>query len=205
MEALVVGALIVAAPAVGQRARRQMAPIPITDPAGWITPESYPLDAFRAGRSGRVVVDIGVDSGGKVVSCKVAQSSGTTSLDQRTCELVLVNGRFDPATDRKGRPIASTYSFPVRWVIPADDNAGEVIDFAEPFVRGSEIEWIMATDVIVESCRVVAAKYDGSVESCKRFPAGARWGARFTKDGEPVRAVVHERYGRTIEVAALPK
>lgn len=204
--AVVMGAILVASSAQGQRARQKMAPVPIGDPAQWFPPDAYPPDAIRASRSGRVVVSVGVDSAGKVVTCAVAVSSGTTSLDQRTCALALASGRFDPATDRRGRSVASIYKLPVRWVVPsADDKEGEVIDLAAPFVRSAEIEWIIGTDGRVESCKAISPHAIDTYGACKRFPPGADWGARFTTAGQPVRAVVRDRSDRIIKAAALPE
>lgn len=83
-------------------------------------PDSYPDDARDAGRQGLVRAALRVAATGRVDNCWVTRSSGSASLDRRTCEIALANVRFDPARDERGAAIASTYDLRVRWVLPAD-------------------------------------------------------------------------------------
>ncbi len=82
----------------------------------WFPMDIYPPEAKRKGEQGRVVAQLSVDKTGAAVACKIVESSGSASLDARTCELALANARFVPAKDASGRPVASTYTLPaVRW------------------------------------------------------------------------------------------
>lgn len=93
-------------------------PMVLGNPADWFSPDYYPPDAKRAGQQGRVAVLLDVDETGKVRACTVTESSSVPSLDQATCRLATQFGRYRPATDAKGRPVASSARIPsVRWVL----------------------------------------------------------------------------------------
>lgn len=81
-------------------------------------PDDYPAEAVAAHEQGRVIARLNVGRDGRVVQCTVATSSGSVALDRRTCEIASANVTFTPARDERGRTIASTYTLPVRWVLP---------------------------------------------------------------------------------------
>ncbi len=61
----------------------------------------YPIDARLAKQQGRVVVIVGVGPSGEPGTCKVVVSSGSASLDSRTCELVLERARYPKGTGQR--------------------------------------------------------------------------------------------------------
>ena len=93
-------------------------PVDAGNPASWFSADSYPLDAQQRGEQGRVVVSLRIDPAGKVRSCRVTTSSGFASLDGGTCRIAMARGRAIPARDAKGKPIWSSMTLPVRWVLP---------------------------------------------------------------------------------------
>ena len=64
------------------------------------------------------MVAVGPD--GRVTSCEVTGSSGNSALDQAACRNLQRRGRFEPALDRDGNPVASTYTKRVVWRLPQD-------------------------------------------------------------------------------------
>jgi protein TonB len=78
--------------------------------AGWFPQDSYPAAAKRAGAAGRVSVTVNVGTDGRVSGCTVISSSGNADLDSTTCNLARRNGRFNPAKDANGTPVASTFA-----------------------------------------------------------------------------------------------
>ena len=92
------------------------------NPAQFFGPDQYPPEALRKGEQGRVVAKLQVAADGRVTACDLDQSSGSPSLDATTCDIALKKVTFTPARDRRGRAVASTYTLPVRWVLP-DQNA----------------------------------------------------------------------------------
>lgn len=84
----------------------------------WFPRDAYPAAARRSGAQGRVSVSVDVGAGGRVTACRVTASSGNEELDGATCRLATRNGRFAPALDESGRPVAATYPLRnVRWVL----------------------------------------------------------------------------------------
>ncbi|RHW17909.1 energy transducer TonB [Sphingomonas gilva] len=86
------------------------------NPGDWFPLDDYPPDAQRRGEEGTVRVRLSIDTRGRVSDCTVTSSSGSSSLDEKTCQLARRRGRFQPALDAAGNPIASTYNMPgVTW------------------------------------------------------------------------------------------
>ncbi|HET8750554.1 MAG TPA: energy transducer TonB [Sphingomicrobium sp.] len=69
-------------------------------------------------RRGRVGVTIKVETDGRASNCRVARSSGDTSIDALMCRLTLRYVRFDPARDPAGRPVAQDITFYPNWWRP---------------------------------------------------------------------------------------
>ena len=90
------------------------------DPGRFFGPDAYPAGALRAQAQGRVVARLSVGTDGRVTDCSVTSSSGNSDLDDTTCRIARRSVKFSPAKDDSGNPIGSTYTLPVRWVLPAD-------------------------------------------------------------------------------------
>jgi TonB family protein len=90
------------------------APAPI-DPGSWITSNDYPFEAQKNGDQGSVQYEVTVDQLGRARDCRIIVSSGHSSLDVATCNIVTSKGRFRPALGADGRPIASTYKGTMTW------------------------------------------------------------------------------------------
>ena len=93
---------------------------PIGDMSTYFGVDRYPPAALRAESEGRVVASVGVGADGMPASCTVQTSSGSGVLDTSTCDIAMLNLRFDPATDAEGRPVAGTYRLAVNWKMPHD-------------------------------------------------------------------------------------
>jgi TonB family protein len=83
--------------------------------ADWFNGDVYPPEAQRAGQQGRVVTLIQIDAAGKVTNCRVVDSSHFPALDDGTCRVLLDRGRYRPAKDTGGQPVASWALQPVKW------------------------------------------------------------------------------------------
>lgn len=88
------------------------------NPGRFFGNDAYPSAAIRAGEQGRVVAKLTVGTDGRVTNCVVATSSGSSILDSTTCSIAQRRVRFTPAQDQDGNPIVSTYTLPIRWVLP---------------------------------------------------------------------------------------
>lgn len=77
--------------------------------------DNYPFWALQNWDEGQVRFRIEVDAAGTATKCRIVEPSGVATLDQPTCDLLLAKARFAPAKDRRGRPVAGSYSRVVRW------------------------------------------------------------------------------------------
>jgi len=93
---------------------------PRGNPANWATTNDYPTRALREEREGTTGFRVTVGPDGRVTSCDITSSSGSSDLDEATCSNVTRRARFNPATDGEGQPTSGSYSNRVRWVIPKD-------------------------------------------------------------------------------------
>jgi TonB family protein len=72
-----------------------------------ISDYDYPSAALRADLQGVVIARLAVGIDGRVADCVVVRSSGSVSLDGRTCQQFREEARFSPAIDADGRPVAA--------------------------------------------------------------------------------------------------
>jgi protein TonB len=91
---------------------------PKGNPGNWANANDYPSRALREEKEGVTRFTVQVSADGRVTNCSVTGSSGTPELDSTTCSLITRRGRFNPATNGEGQPIASSWSSSVRWQIP---------------------------------------------------------------------------------------
>jgi len=90
------------------------------DENSWFGTDDYPASAIRAGEQGTVAITWTINAAGRVENCRVTQSSGSDALDRQTCSSITRRGRYSPAVNVTGQPIATTRSRRVKWVLPAD-------------------------------------------------------------------------------------
>jgi len=93
---------------------------PVGSPATWFTYEDYPVEARRASQQGRVSVAVRIDKEGHPYKCWVVTSSGSKTLDDTTCSLVMTRASFSPARDPSGKPIEWTYTVSTRWTLQTE-------------------------------------------------------------------------------------
>ena len=94
---------------------------PIGSPASWFPADAYPPQAKAAGLQGRTAFTLDLDDKGRITSCNITTSSGSPLLDSTTCTLLVTNGRFQPARNTQGQPIAGTWSSAMVWQLTAPE------------------------------------------------------------------------------------
>lgn len=87
---------------------------------GSISDADYPPAAQRAGDAGTTTVRFVVGADGRVTDCSVTGSSGSSTLDNETCKLIMRRFRYRPAEDASGNKIAETKTQRVTWRLPKD-------------------------------------------------------------------------------------
>ena len=93
---------------------------PRGNPGEWVTNDDYPDAALRAEEQGRTRFRIEVGADGRPTSCTVTASSGSASLDNAACRLLMRRARFVPGKDANGDPVGGTYANSFNWRIPED-------------------------------------------------------------------------------------
>jgi TonB family protein len=192
-------ATAIASPALaGEKAnlRPNMGPVPIGSVAQWFGAGNYPPEAIRASRQGRVAALLAIDATGAVTGCTVQASSGTTVLDTATCEIATAHLRFDPATDDKGQPTASTYVLRVRWLLPGIDTpppAPVDVTAGPPIDRVIQIEIAYDANGVALSCHsMISGAPPAAGDPCAGFKPGTGTPStrRWLRNGQPVGVTV---------------
>ena len=93
---------------------------PKGNPGAWATNDDYPTGALRREEQGTTRFRVTVGADGRVTSCSITGSSGSTELDNTACSLITRRARFTPATDGEGKPTTGAYANAVRWVVPKE-------------------------------------------------------------------------------------
>lgn len=87
--------------------------------ASLFSAEDYPSSALRNDEEGIVRARLIVGVEGQVRECTVVRSSGSTALDDATCDIFIRRARFEPARDASGDAVEGSIVTPaIRWVIP---------------------------------------------------------------------------------------
>lgn len=90
-------------------------------PAQWVSgglqDSDYPKRALKDRLQGRVSVRFTVLTSGRINNCRITASSGSSLLDQTTCQLLTERLRFRPARDSQGRPIETELNSDYTWGI----------------------------------------------------------------------------------------
>ena len=87
---------------------------------GLFSSEDYPVSALSANQQGTTAVRLTIGADGRVAGCDITSSSGSSSLDSATCNILRRRARFSPAMDSDGHPTTDTYSQRITWRVPAE-------------------------------------------------------------------------------------
>jgi len=95
------------------------APIPASNPGGWVLSSDYPNGILRDGKQGLVHFRLMVGADGKPSSCHVQQVTTSAEFAEAACRGLMKRAKFEPALGADGKPIASywrtTVNFQMGW------------------------------------------------------------------------------------------
>jgi protein TonB len=74
--------------------------------------DDYPAAAQSAGAEGTAQAELTIGPDGRVVGCNLTRSTGNSSLDSATCNILRRRAKFTPARDSNGNPTTDTVSTP---------------------------------------------------------------------------------------------
>jgi TonB family protein len=120
-------------------------PEPI-DQAHWIGVDDYPSEAMLNGWEGTTGFRLSIDATGSVRDCAVVAPSGHPLLDRVTCDLMVKRGRFRPATNARGEPVAGKVQQNMQWQIPNDPS----MSWAVVRITGSGPECVVDNETRME-------------------------------------------------------
>jgi TonB family protein len=72
----------------------------------WLTSNDYPHSALANDEAGQVVARLAIAASGRVTDCDVVSTSGHERLDEAVCVAARDRGRYMPALDAQGNPVA---------------------------------------------------------------------------------------------------
>jgi hypothetical protein len=78
----------------------------------------YPDVAVLEEQGGQISFVLLIDEKGAVADCTVDQTSGYASLDAQSCYVMKTRAKFWPALDAQGKPVKSSQTGRIRWLIP---------------------------------------------------------------------------------------
>lgn len=85
----------------------------------YFSTNDYPMAAVRNHEEGTVRFWLEINAAGRVSDCHIIQSSGSRALDEATCRILRERGRYAPARNMRGQPIASfDGDYAVTWRLP---------------------------------------------------------------------------------------
>lgn len=74
--------------------------------------DDYPASAQSAGAEGTTRASLTIGPDGRVTACNIIQSSGNSSLDSTTCNILRRRAKFVPARDSNGNATSDTITTP---------------------------------------------------------------------------------------------
>ena len=82
-----------------------------------IIEENYPYEALQRGEQGVVHFSVDLNDRAEIDSCVVTKSSGYSSLDAATCDVIVKHAQFAPA-EAAGKRVATTRTGQMAWKLP---------------------------------------------------------------------------------------
>ena len=93
-------------------------PASIKNVMSLFTTNDYPREALGRREQGISAIRYIVGVDGRVRDCHVTASSGSSSLDAKTCEIHMNRARYEPARTATGETVPSVVFTRMRWELP---------------------------------------------------------------------------------------
>jgi TonB family protein len=164
--------------------QRPVNPEPLGPTIGWFGPKDYPQVAVITRKEGVTNFELAIDENGLPTDCKITKSSGTPSLDDRTCTIMLSRARFRPAHNKQGTAIPTVFRQSLRWNLPGKKQ-DQIVD------RSFDAKAMIAPTGEVLTCTMTGAG------AAKAGAAAAGSGCGPFGDKEFLRSIVGADYAKT--------
>ncbi|MBA15104.1 MAG: hypothetical protein CMN73_01960 [Sphingomonas sp.] len=128
--------------------------------SGAISNDDYPPEARRAGEQGVVVVRYRIEADGLARDCEVVRSSGSASLDTKSCALIVERFRYSPARDANGQAVVQMQTLSIRWAASPMDTS--------PAASGRPADGTSFSPLIAWRLTVrISIADDGTITACE--------------------------------------
>ena len=104
-----VKAMAVVSPAVRARSRQNL--------PSYVRADDYPSGALSRNEQGQVLFELTVSPAGQVTGCQILRSSGSTELDDKTCQIMVQRARFYPARNGRNTAVPDVVRSSIGWLI----------------------------------------------------------------------------------------
>lgn len=91
---------------------------PLGQYGNWFSAKDYPRDATIARQQGTTAFELQVDPTGLPSDCRITSSSGSKSLDDQTCTIMMSRARFKPARNANGKAVPTVFRHSMQWKLP---------------------------------------------------------------------------------------
>lgn len=90
-------------------------PEPLSNPATWISPDSYPRQQVISGGWAILYFRIVVGPTGRAESCTIQRRVGDRAFAESACKQLMVNAQFTPALNASGEPVRALWFNSARY------------------------------------------------------------------------------------------
>ncbi|MDO9487501.1 MAG: energy transducer TonB [Sphingomonadaceae bacterium] len=171
-----------------------------------ISTKDFPKEAYRNGDRGRTVVRFLVGVDGRVEQCESVTSSGSATLDAKSCEIAR-RGRFKTvARDAAGRAVPEWWRWALAWLDGPSIHADEALPESIPQIdvaigaanwtrmatlaAGADLEFTRGKLDLVEQMLKVACKIGDARPD--RFDIAVRYALKIAPNGDVISVLVED-------------
>ena len=112
MLAVLLSVLVAAQPSATPRNAEPISSLP-----SLFAVSDYPAEALAQHAQGITDFRLQVSADGRVEKCDIERSSGSTALDQATCQVITKRSRFRPAINAAGHAVPGVYTGMIHWTL----------------------------------------------------------------------------------------
>lgn len=179
-----IAVLMMTAAACSARVDAATGPIAQTPLPSLISPADYPSAALRNDEQGTVGFRLDVGADGRVRSCTIVSSSGSSLLDASTCRIMASRARFTPAVNDEGKAVDGSIASRISWFLRPSSAEN-------PRLNAANSLWVacISGEVAKRAITKLAAKdiLQASYAACKANEAFAA--SEFKRAGLPDAAI----------------
>ncbi|BBD98777.1 energy transducer TonB [Sphingobium amiense] len=142
------------------------------------------MEAARAEIEGTTAFRLEIDRAGMPQRCIVTISSGSASLDNATCDKLMVRARFTIPKDARGRSVSDIYNGRITWRLPDADAPAQLPSI--PHIM--KVTFYVNPDGTTSDCSATLNDVEpGPSEICAAQVLGRHFPIQTDASGKPVR------------------